>query len=345
MRALFDLTHPAHVHLFKHAILELARDGHAVRVTSREKDVTTRLLDAYGIEHTVLSSMGDRKFDLAGEWALREVKTARFANAFDPDVVVSHLNPAAVHAAAITGADSIVFNDQEASALLARLTAPLTTAYCTPSSYRAARGKPHRRYDGFHELAYLHPNRFTPDPNALVEHGVDPDDHYAVLRFVSWGAHHDVKQNGLSIQAKRELIEQLAQQGDVYITAERDLPAEFDPYRLPVPPELVHQLLYHANLYVGDSQTMATEAAVLGTPAVRSNSFAGNGDMSNFVELEHRYGLLYSTSDEAEALSLVRELLDGNRIADEWAARRQRLTAETVDVTEFMLDVIHEVAA
>lgn len=345
MRALFDLTHPAHVHLFKHAIRELAADGHAVRVTAREKDVTTQLLDAYDIEHTVLSTKGDRTYELATEWTLRALRTTRFALDFEPDVVVSHLNPTAVQAATVAGADSVVFNDQEASAMLARLAAPLTAAYCTPSTYRAARGRPHRRYDGFHELAYLHPNRFEPDADSLVEHGVDPDDHYAVLRFVSWGAHHDVNQKGLSNQAKRRLIEMLESSGNVYITAERELPREFDAYRLPVPPELVHQLLYHANLYVGDSQTMATEAAVLGTPAVRSNSFAGDGDMSNFVELEQRYELLYSTDDEGTAVSLARELLERPDTDGEWATRRSRLIDETVDVTAYMLDVLREVAA
>jgi len=43
--------------------------------------------------------------------------------------------------------------------------------------------------------------------------------------------------------------------------------------------------LYYANVYIGDSQTMATEASVLGTPAIRSNSFAEGSDMSNFREL------------------------------------------------------------
>ena len=42
-------------------------------------------------------------------------------------------------------------------------------------------------------------------------------------------------------------------------------------------------------MVVADTQTIVTEAAVLGTPAIRYNSFAGENDMGNFVELEQKY--------------------------------------------------------
>ncbi|MDO9537119.1 MAG: hypothetical protein Q7J68_02245 [Thermoplasmata archaeon] len=46
MKVLFDMGHPAHVHLlqpgwlFKNTIWELEKQGHAVKVTARDKDVT-----------------------------------------------------------------------------------------------------------------------------------------------------------------------------------------------------------------------------------------------------------------------------------------------------------------
>jgi predicted glycosyltransferase len=39
---------------------------------------------------------------------------------------------------------------------------------------------------------------------------------------------------------------------------------------------------------------MTTEAAVLGTPAIRCNSFVGKRDMGNFIELEKKYGLIFN---------------------------------------------------
>lgn len=342
MRALFDVSHPAHVHLFRNAISQLDADGHQVLVTSRKKDLTTTLLDAYGIAHTPISQKGQRKHALVTEWTGREIRLLWTALTFDPDVIVSRLNPPAAHASVLAGCPSIVFDDSERAQLVGRITHPFADVVCTPSGFGLHLGERQDTYDGFHELAYLHPNQFEPDPDALRVHGVEPDDPYVVLRFVSWGAHHDVGQRGLSGELKRRLVSTLAEEHEVYISSERPLPEEFEAYRLPIPPHEMHDLLYHANLYVGDSQTMATEAAILGTPAVRSNSFVGEQDMSNFVELEETYGLLYSYPP-ADVLPIVQELLDDEDVRQKWAQRRDHLLQDKIDVTEYMLDKIQQV--
>ena len=56
MRILFDMGHPAHVHFFKNAIWELEKQGHEVKVTARDKDVTLELLEAYGIPYEIWGS-------------------------------------------------------------------------------------------------------------------------------------------------------------------------------------------------------------------------------------------------------------------------------------------------
>jgi len=58
MRALFDVTHPALVHLFAPAAEALEAGGHDVTVAAREKDVTTDLLDAAGVPYAVVSHAG-----------------------------------------------------------------------------------------------------------------------------------------------------------------------------------------------------------------------------------------------------------------------------------------------
>ena len=343
MKVLFDVTHPAHVHLFKNAIHELRTDGHEVRVTSREKDLTTQLLDAYGIDHTPISAKGETKPELITEWIGREFRMLATTLSFDPDVIVGRLNPPAAHASAVTGAPSIIMDDSEEARFPALITHPFSDSICTPASYDGDLGSKQTSYDGFHELAYLHPDQFEPDPSVLEEHGIDPGDTFSVLRFVSWGAHHDVGQSGLSLAGKRELVDVLSEYGDVYITSEGDLPAEFADHQLPIPPEDIHHLLSFADLYVGDSQTMATEAALLGTPAIRSNSFAGDGDMGNFAALE-RHGLLLSTNDEREAIATAREWLENPELGAEWEARRDHFLDDKIDVTEFILGQIRRAA-
>ena len=86
----------------------------------------------------------------------------------------------------------------------------------------------------------------------------------------------------------------------------------FEEYRLPIPPENIHSLLYYAKMFIGDSQTMTTEAAILGTPALKCNTFAGKLSVPN--ELEEKYNLCYAYLPENfnQLLEKVEELLKKN---------------------------------
>jgi predicted glycosyltransferase len=265
------------------------------------------------------------------------------AYSFDPDVIVSRLNPPAAHASIITRCPSIVFDDSEVVRLAGRITHPFADIICTPANFDLDLGDKQERYDGFHELAYLGPDQFEPKKEVLKEFDIDVDSEYSVLRFVSWGAHHDVNEEGLSREAKEKLVSRLSDMGDVYITSESEIPSKFEEYRLPVPPKEIHHLLYFSNLYVGDSQTMATEAAVLGTPAIRTNTFAYDDDMSNFVKLEEDYGLLRSTTDEDEAIQLASEWFESSHLQTTFHQRRKNLLDDTEDVCTYILDRIREV--
>jgi predicted glycosyltransferase len=161
---------------------------------------------------------------------------------------------------------------------------------------------------------------------------------FTVLRFVAWKASHDRGQQGFSIETKRKIVQTLSRYGRVFITSETPLPEEFEPYRINVPPHRIHHVLYYARLFMGDGATMATEAGILGTPAVRASSLALN--MGNFVELMERYKLAYSYYNPAEALRKAVELLEQQDTKAEWRQRRERLLAEKIDVTRFVVDLL-----
>lgn len=339
MRALFDVSHPAHVHLFKHAIRALDDRGDDVRVLSREKEVTTRLLDAAGIEHTPVSRKGESPLALAREWVGRELRVARAARRFAPDVVVSRLNPAAVHAARLTGAPSVVFHDTEAAGLLASATLPLADVVCTPAGF-PQRWSGQRRYAGYQELAYLHPSRFDPDGEALRRAGVAVDEPYSVLRLVAGDAHHDYGNESLPPETVGRVVDTLADLGPVYASVEGDGDPPPGTEPLPVPPEGLHDLLAFADCYVGDSNTTAVEAGLLGTPALRYDTFGADA-LDNFVELESDYGLVASTDDPDRLLELVRGVAGQPAAAERrWREARNRVLADKIDVTGFLLDLL-----
>jgi len=101
-------------------------------------------------------------------------------------------------------------------------------------------------------------------------------------------------------------------------------------------------VLYYADLYVGDSGTMSTEAALLGTPAIRTNTMVGDDDENVFHELEQRYELLSSFRDEDEALREVKRLVRSGIDKTSRHERRDQLIDEQPNVTERMVDVILE---
>jgi len=343
LRVLFELTHPAHVHLFRHAVRELVDEGATVGVTSREKDVTTDLLDAYGLPHTVLSRRGEGRGSLLREWGVRAQRLLRAARRFDPDVIVSRLNPASPHVATLVGARSVVFHDTELAGALARVSLPFADVVCTPERFERRYGDRQVSYPGYHELAYLHPARFEPDPDRLRRAGVDPEEPYAVVRLVSNTAHHDVGTEGLSTDVGEAVVERLAERGAVHVTSERPLDPALERYRTTVPAEAIHDLLAYADLFVGDSATMATEAGVLGTPSLRYSPHEGT--MSNFDELEHEYGLVTTVRDADRLPGAVSDLLDRPALAATWERRRDRLLADKVDVTDVIVSVTRGVTA
>lgn len=267
-----------------------------------------------------------------------EYKLLKQAIKIKPDVMIG--GPSTAHISKLVNAKSIAFMDSEHAFRIHLMTIPFVDFILSPDCYKEDYGTKHIKYPGYHELAYLHPNRFTPNPDVLDYLKVDNEDKIIILRFIAWKAVHDIGQTGLNFDQKKRLVSTLENYGKVFITSESKLPKEFEDYRLTIPIHRMHDLMYYADFYMGDSQTMATESAVLGTPSIRCNSFAGEHDMSNFIELQKKYGLLYSTPNPKDAIKKAKEWMKDPRLKEKWNKKRQRLLTDKIDVTEFMVNAI-----
>jgi uncharacterized protein len=338
LRVIIDIGHPAHVHFFKNTIWNLEKKGHKVMVVSRDKDVVVELLNAYGIPHTVLTKVKRGKIHLVEEWFIREYKLLLISKKFDPDVLMGILSPTVAQIAWMLRKKSIIFNDTEHAVLAQKITYPFCNIICTPSCYLKDEGNKQIRYSGYHELAYLHPSYFTPRPEILKELGVEVGEPFTILRFISWGAHHDVGQHG--IENKLALVQELEKLGKVFITSEGTLAEEFEKYRIRVASEKIHHLLHYATLYVGEGATMAVESAILGTPSIYVSTLAGT--MGNFSELQEKYGLLFNYSSSEDALSKALELLKDPELKKKWGLKRAALLKDKIDVTGFMIKLIED---
>jgi predicted glycosyltransferase len=341
MRVLFHVGHPAHVHLFRNLMLELDARGHQTWMGARDKDVAVQLLDGYGLNYQVISRQGSGYAGLFLEFVEYTYRLYQMAREFNPDLMVG-CSASAGLISKICPAKSVIFSedDPDTVRIAALLTYPPADIICMPDSITSAWPK-RISHPSYHELAYLHPNRFTPSPGVLSRLGVQAGEPYYILRFVSLKAVHDKGASGLTLAARRKLVSTLSKRGRVFITSEAALSEEFEPYRIPISPLDIHDALYYATMFIGDSQSMTMEAAILGTPAIRCNTFVGR--CSVIEELEHKYGLTYGFlpgRDEEKMFSKIMELLDDKDLHAKWQERRAKMLGDKVDLTAWMIDFV-----
>lgn len=340
VRIIVNIGHPAHVHFFKHFIWKMRARGHDILISTVDKDVTCRLLEAYDFDYDLWGARGSSMYDFAKEVVKRDYHVYKLVRRFKPDVILGIADIFGAHVSRVTKARSVVFTDTEHARLSNFITFPFADVVCTPTCFKKDLGKKQLRYDGYHELAYLHPNYFSPDPSVLWAVGLGPTDPFVVIRFVAWQAAHDRGHHGFDLNTKRRLVEEIEKYARVLITSEAPLPDEFERYRLMAPPERIHDLLYYATLYIGEGATVASECAVLGTPAIYVNTL----QVGYLDEQEEKYGLVYNfldpKRDQKEAVEKALELVRREDLKAEWRAKRERLLKDKVDVTEFIVDFV-----
>lgn len=340
MRVLFQLGHPAHYHLFRNTIADLQHDGHQVYVLIRKKDILEELLQQSGMPYVNILPSGRKS---AFTLFLRLWRVYWFTLRHGVDVLVGS-TPEVAQVAWLLHRRSVVMAEDDAAIVpqFIKAVKPFVDQYLSPVSCDNGPLEPHTtHYEGFHKLAYLHPDRFTPDPS-VVDRYFPHNKPYFLLRFAQLTAYHDVsaQAHGITDDIAHKLIDLLTPHGDVYITSERPLPESLESYRLHINPLDIHHIMAFATLYIGDSQSMAVEAAMLGTPSIRFNDFAGR--IGVLEELEKKYQLTVGipTSEPERLYGTVSMMLDDKNIKETYHGRRQRMLKDKIDVATFFTRVI-----
>ena len=335
MNILIDIGHPGHVHLFKYLARDLQEKGHRIFFSVRDIPVAKRLMEKYNMPFI---DLGEKSDSIKGKaWTVLEqdIKLTRFVRKYKINLGLSS-GIVLSHVSRLTKMKSFMFDDDDdyVEPLVVKFGHPFSDVVFTPGSI-SRKTKRAIYYAGTHELSYLHPNLFTPDESVLERAGLKKGERFFIMRFVAFKGHHDVNQRGLTLEQKMALVELMKPYGRVLITSERTEDPEFEQYRIPVPPEDIHSLMSFASLFVGDSQTMTSEAAILGVPAVKCNTFAGRLSVPN--ELQDKYGLCYSfmPSQFDRFYLKVKSLLESDNTQEEWKVKRERFLADKIDVSAF----------
>ncbi len=336
MKILIDIGHPAHVHLYKNIIKILKSKGNEVKITVREKDITCNLLSLYGYKYETIVSHYKSLTAKTINAVKRTMKLYEIAKFFKPDLMTGFGNFHLAHVGKLLGIPTIILNDTESARLQNWLTIPFCDYMLTPSCYKGNVGKRQIVYNGYHELSYLHPRYFKPDPSVLDSIGVGKNEKYVIVRFVSWGAAHDVGHKGMHLDMKIKAVKEFSKLAIVFITSEAELPNDLEKYKIKINPDKMHDMLYYASLLYGESSTMASESAMLGTPAI----FLDNEGRGYTDELEQKYNLVYnfteSMIDQEKSIKKGCELLSKNNLKNNFKIRKKKMLSDTIDVALFI---------
>ena len=335
MRILIDIGHPAHIHLFKNFACRMQERGHKILFTCRDRECVLQLMRFYEF---VYDNFGKHYSSVQGKifgLLKNELQMLNTALQFKPDLFVSHGSSIAAFTSFIMHKPHIAFEDTFNMEQV-KLSMPFTDVVLTGDYPHPSLGKKEIKYPGYHELAYLHPNVFTPDERVLAILGMKKGEKYAIVRFVAWEASHDIGHSGISYENKIKLVKTLSRHLRVFISSEKELPEELKNYQIKIPPEQMHNALAYAHLFIGESGTMASECVVLGTPAIFINNkhFGCIDDQAN-------YSLLFtyseSENDQITAIKKAEEIALKQNIREEYLAKREKMLADKIDVSAFLI--------
>ena len=332
---LFDISHPAHLHFFRNSILKLDRMGVQCLVVARDKDITLDLFDYYGLNKFLVYKISPLKslFGFLNIFFSQIICFTKLFRSYKIHCCLGIQSEALSIAAKFFSIPCLVFTDTESAVYTNFILSKFSSTVFTPQCYLGSFGIKHKKYNGYHELAYLHPNNFTPDLDVLKSLGIKDNEKYIIFRFVSWKALHDLGQSGFTLRQKFSLISKLNKNFRVFISSEGDLPNELESYKIPLLPNKIHDALFYASLYIGEGATMASESVVLGTPAIYVNTLTAG----TIIDQQNRFELLNHFNNHKGVLNKALEILSLNNHDTENIKNQNIVISSMIDVTDFIV--------
>jgi predicted glycosyltransferase len=336
MKICVDFGHPKNVHTLKHVLSGLRQRGHEFLILARDKECVQPLCKILNIPFFDRGRGGNGIMGRIAYMAKTVFRLHSLISNFRPDLFISFGSPILAIMGFLKKKPVIVFDDHEPNRIIQALYVPTSKAIVVPSCFQKTLSYKQVSFDGYFELAYLHPCRFKPAADILASLKLAASQPYVLLRFVAWKALHDRSFHGMDDETKRRLVAAFSCNAKVFISAEGKLPPDLEPYRLSLTAERMHDVLAGAALFVGDSATMAAEAAVLGVPTLHLSDLK----TGYLLELQNKYCLLKSfplspAGIEQMITNGIQWLVDAC-IRSEWQTKRQCMLVDKIDVTAFM---------
>ena len=340
MKILVDIGHPAHVHYFRNAIRILKSNGHEILITARKKLIIKQLLNAYNLEFIDRGEGSDTMIGKLAYIFKADFQLWKISRKFKPDLFLSFTTPYPAHVSFLNRKPHIAFNDTEhVDKINAILTHPYCSVIFTPKSYLHSLGEKQIRFNNVMEGFYLHKNYFVPNRDNIKELNLKENEEYVIFRFVSFNSHHDISYSGTGIddETKRKLIALFTEKKiKVFISSEGDLPDEFKPYGIKITPIYMHDVLAFAKLFIGESATMATESALLGTKAVYTNS----QPLLCNIKLGQDANITRHFQSNEGVIEYVTELIESKDLKETSIQQSKTFQSDFIDGTKLLVWVV-----
>lgn len=337
MNILISTGHPAQVHNFRVVREQLIKRGHKVFWLSSKKDIADYLLNAYGIEYTQLKRPKKGLLSKAVTLLQNAWITAKVIRKNKIDFVVSRVNPGVVLGSFLMGRTQIGLSDTEAAGIYDLIFSKFLSAFITSTSFERTLRNDQIRIDANIELFYLHPNYFHYDKKEVYQLlNIPVGTPFVILRYVSTKAFHDEGTKFITEKNKIEVVNRIKKYAEVFISSEDNLPPSIQQYQIKFPYEKVHEVMKEATMFYGESATMASECAILGTPAIYVNA-----QTRGYTNDEQRMGLLhyYKTDNASQDASIdkAEELLKNKDLKAETQQKQQAFLQTKIDPVGFMI--------
>jgi uncharacterized protein len=340
-RFLFYLVHPAKFQFHKVQINELKERGHQVDILINTKDILEDLVLEEGWEYTNIFPNGRRikgihailSGGICFPWAIYRLWKYTKGKKYD-----LFIGDALGYIGRIKGIPTLYPTDDVLAAVPQQRIMFIPANYIIAPNITDIGSYENRKiaYNGYKALAHLHPNHFHPNKSFLFPE-LQNGEPYFLIRCTGFMAIHDLNKSGISDDILNSLVDILQPHGRVFISSERKLPKNLEKLTLNIRKNDMTHYIAFAKIFISDSTTMSTEAAVLGTPSVELDEYFY--EIEQMLELERKYGLIncFRTNQSEAFLDKIQELVNTDNLQQVYNERRSIYINETIDVSAFLI--------
>lgn len=353
MNIWIDICHTPQYNFYKNFILRQASIGNTIYVTILDRGKTPQIIrheigDVAGVELFVIGKHRMKKWSAIFEANfLRLFKLLRWTKGRSIDIVFSNCMAAMILGYILRVPRYSFDDDPDTIDFIPKKWCSLESNYCLYEDAKvAAVGNNVHVLPCLKEWAYLAPNVFKHNIEALSEYGVQPKQ-YLFLREVSVGTVNYAEQKSGAILGIVDIIREqqhLHPELKVLLSLEEkyrraEYPADWILLQEPI--KDIHSLIYYSAGLISSGDSMAREAALLGVPAYYLGiryDMPANAAAAKVAQLQNQ-----KTQSVADWLHNTLSISPAT--ADLYQQQlRKHIDKEFIDINKYMLRLVESVA-